>query len=300
MMQRRLDLIVGLGVAVMLTAAVASSSDRSYSERPLRDPIRDVAENTVEFVKFNNWLNANYESAPQDRRQALREHLYSIIDCHVKQLHERTGKTYPSEFDLTLSGSFVWATRMGAFGADTIVKHLDPERAKLLDSPASPPDSFNLSVDGEYFVLATSLGSWRATFPYYFMVGDLRDFEAANGLRTQIAIISTGFGRHTDGGGSSQATIMLVFSPTGTEPDFNGFWLEKFGLTPPDRLAEPVQRMTAYKRYDPQTKLHTEVVFPKSETGAMAVSYMGLDGTFQWNQEHFEDFLAMLRLNTKE
>lgn len=300
MRSRTKHLIVGLGVAALLSATVGSATGHSYSAKPLTDPERDAAKNAVEFAQFNNWLNTNYESAPPDRRQALKEHLYSIIDSDVKQLHERSGKTYPSEADLILSGCFVWATRMGAFGADLIVKQLDPDKAKLLQSPASPPDSFNLSVDGEYFVLASSLGPWRATFPFYFMVGDLRDFETANQLRTQMAIISTGFGRHAGGDGSSQATIMLVFSPTGTASGFNTFWLEKFGLSMADRLAEPVQGMQAYKRYDPKTKLHTELVFPSTQTGAMAVGYMGLDGTFQWNQPHFEDFLAMLRLNTKE
>ncbi len=32
----------------------------------------------------------------------------------------------------------------------------------------------------------------------------------------------------------------------------------------------------------------------------MAVAYMGLDGTYQWNRPHFVDSLAMLELEPKE
>lgn len=254
----------------------------------------------MEFVKFNNWLNVKYETVPSERIQGLKEHLYSIIDSHVKQLHARTGKTYPSEKDLILPGCFMWGTRMGIPGADQVLERLDPETAKLLKTSARLPDSFMLTLDGEHFVLSSSLGPWRATFPYYFMINELRDFDATNGMRTQIAIVSTGFGRHAGSDGYSQATIMLVYAPMGADANFTQFWLEKYGLTVADKLKEPVRGMPAYRRYDSKTKLHTEVVFPTSGDGAMAVSYMGLDGTYQWNRQHFEDFLAILHLSTKD
>ena len=293
-------LFVGLSFALLLHAPDASAIGRSYSTKPLKQPIRDAAANAVEFTKFNNWLNGNYDSAPPDRRQALKEHLYSIIDSHVKQLYERQGVTYPSDNDLILSGCYAWADRMGVFGAKMVLERLDTTKAKGLDQQRSSPDSFKLILDGELFVLSSSSDAWRVTFPYYFMLGDLRDIEATNGLRTLMAVISTGFGRHNDAKGYSQATIMLVFSPAGSASEFKEFWLKKFGLTVDDQTAELVQRMPGYKRYDAKSKLHTEVVFPKTGSGAMAVSYMGLDGTYQWNRPYFDDFLGSLLLKSSD
>ncbi len=292
--------VMGVTVALTLYAAVASGGPRSYSAKPLKEPVRDAAANAAEFTKFNNWLNTNYESSPPDRRQALKEHLYSIIDSHIKQLHERQGVTYPSDSDLLLSGCYMWAARMGVYGASMVFDRLSTVKAPGVKPPASLPDSFKLTLDGDLFVLSSSVDAWRVTFPYYFMLGDLRDFETTNGLRTQMAIVSTGFGRHVDGKGYSQATIMVVFSPAASASVFDEFWLEKFGLTIADRLPEPVQLMPAYTRYDVKSKMHTEAVFPKTGSGAMVIAYMGLDGTYQWNRPHFEDFLANLLVKSAE
>jgi hypothetical protein len=297
---RNTALVIGVCVALTLYAAVTSAGRRSYSTKPLKEPVRDAAANVVEFTKFNNWLNANYESAPPDRRQALKEHLYSIIDSDIKQLHERQGVTYPSDSDIVLSGCYAWAARMGVYGANMVLDSLNPLKSQDATPPASLPESFTLILDGDLFVLSSSVDAWRVTFPYYFMLGDLRDVETTNGLRTQMAVVSTGFGRHVDGKGYSQATIMLVFSPAGSASVFNEFWLEKFSLTKADRIAERVQHMPAYRRYDVKSKMHTEVVFPKTGSGAMVIGYMGLDGTYQWNRPHFEDFLASLLLKSAE
>ena len=283
-------------VLFALTVGLLSAGPGGYSVKPLRESRRDATANTLEFTKFNNWLNTDYESVPVARRQGPKEHLYSIIDSEVKQIHARTGATFPAEPDFVLAGCFSWAARMGVYGADQVLGRLDPGMAKALGPSVVAPESFQLVLDGDQFVLSSSLGPWRARFPYYFMVGDLRDVETSNGLRTQTAIISTGFGKHKSDEGWSQATVMLVYSPSGTSEAFNEFWLGRFGFTAEDRPAKSDKGLAVYKRFDPKTKLHTDVVFPATEKGAMAVSYMGLDGTYQWNREHFDDFLAMLRV----
>lgn len=291
---------LALGVALSACASGASADDRGYSTTPLKQPLRDAAENALEFTKFNNWLNTHYDSVPAERRQALKEHLFTIIDAHVKQLHERQGVIYPPDHDLILSGCYAWATRMGVFGADQVLKRLDATRASEVNLQVPSPEPIKLILDGEVFVLSSSGDAWRASFPYYFMPGDLREFETTNGVRTQLAMISTGFGRHADGKGYSQATIMLVHSPSASVAEFEDFWLTKFGLKAGDRMKELVRQMPGYRRYDATSKMHTEVVFPRAGSGAMAVSYMGLDGTYQWNRPHFDDFLARLHLKSPE
>jgi hypothetical protein len=292
--------MTGVVIALIMTTASATAGRRIYSTAPLKDPIRDAAANVVEFVKFNNWLNSNLESAPPERRQALKENLFSIIDSHVRQLHAREGTTSPRDSDPILSECFMWATRMGVPGAEMVLRRLNPQRAQEVAPPAPLPASFKLMLNDEVFVLSSSLDAWSVTFPYYFMPYDIREYETTNGLWTQLAIVSTGFARHSDGDGYSQATIMLVFSPAGSTSTFNDFWMEQFGLTVADALPEPVKGERAYRRYDPRLKMHSEVVFPSTGSGAMAIGYFGIDGTYQWNRPHFEDFLTNLQLKPAE
>ena len=114
-----------------------------------------------------------------------------------------------------------------------------------------------------------------------------------------MAIVSTGFGRNAGRNDWSQATIMLVFSPVGCQAGFREFWLKSFGFSADER---PLQSggIARYKRFDAKSKLHTQLVFPETKAGAMAISYMGLDGTYQWNEEHFENFLAALQATVEK
>ena len=292
--------ILYLAVLVCATTALLASGGRSatevYATEPLSDPIRDVAENTVEFTQFNNWLNTNYDAVPEDRRQALKEHLYSIIDSHVKQLYEREGALLPVGEDIILPMSFAWATRMGVFGAHSVLAELDPDAAKTVTTPVAAPESLKINARGDMLVISSNWGGWTAAFPYWFMVNDLRQFRAGNGLQTQLAAISTGFGHHTADDGYSQATIMIVYSPEGSELEFREFWLQLFKLTAADEVEHKNRDMRIFRKLDAPTHMHTEVVFPDIAKGAMAVSYMGLAGTYEHNHQHFEDFLAALSL----
>ncbi len=297
--------VVGLVIAALAITATSlragpatEESHRAYAPQPLHEPIRDVAENTVEFVKFNNWLNGNLASIAAERMQAYREHLYSIIDSDVKQLYARSGVTYPEERDLVLEVGFRWAARMGVPGADLVAKRLDPEGKSGIAEPSVPPESFDLRLDGDRFLLSSKLGRWSVAFPYYFMIGGLMDQTTTGGLRTQVAIVSTGFGRHSDGKEYSQATIMVMYSPEGERGTYVSYWLGMLGLGAGDRRRDEAGDRTAYERYDVESRMHARVEFPQIGKGVIAVSIMGLDGTYQWNRPHFDDFLASLRDST--
>ena len=65
--------IMAIGVIVILSVSTSyPQNGKSYSRKPLSDPIRDVAKNLVEFTKFNNWLKVNYDSTPAERHKALK------------------------------------------------------------------------------------------------------------------------------------------------------------------------------------------------------------------------------------
>jgi hypothetical protein len=295
MMTRNVPLI---GVALLFYSSVLGAEVAGgYSPQPYGDPIRSNAENAVDLMKFNNWLNIKYSSAPSERRQGFKEHMYLILDSHVKQLYQREKKILPQESDPILHSCFTWASRMGVYGARTILEDLKPEEAVKV-SGTLPPKSFVLSFGGDLLTLSSSLGHWRVKFPYHFMIGILNDFTATNGQRTQLASISTGFGRHTHDDGYSQATIMILYTP---EPaaGFDSYWLKLMRLSASDRVGDTESQLPTYQGYDVESHLHSDLVFRETARGAMAVAYMGLDGAYEWNRPHFEDFLKNLQVLRK-
>lgn len=286
-----------LTAAAVVGAAAVADDDavaRSYSAGPLSEPIRGVVENAVEIAKFNNWLNDNLEQVPANQRQGLKEHLYSTIDTHVKGLWAREKVVMPEGGDLILLQSFRWAVRMGVYGAHEVLARLDPESAAAMEDVPVPPEPFALAARGELVELSSTAGPWSVVFPFWFMITDLQQVEATNGLQTQLAILSTGFGRHADGAGHSQATIMLVYSPDGEAAAFAEYWMGAFGLTAESAAEQKTAGLEAFKTFVEASKLHTEVVFPKCAKGAMAVAYMGIAGTYEHNRQHFLDFLEVL------
>ena len=290
--------IMAIGVIVILSVSTSyPQNGKSYSRKPLSDSIRDVAKNLVEFTKFNNWLKVNYDSTPVEKQKGLKEHLYSIIDSHLKHYRANEESLLPADSDFVLTHCFTWATIMGVYGAHSVLENLNSNIADSLQVTAPIPTSFNLTVQGEMFDLSSAWGNWRVDFPYYFMVHKLLQYKASNDLQTQIASISTGFGKHSDNDGYSQSTIMIVYSPEGVSKTFDSFWLESFGLSPENSTDDSINGLSIYKKLDTSLSMHYELVFPKPAKGAMAVVFLGIDGTYQHNRPHFIDFLKHLELD---
>ena len=289
--------LMAMGAIVILSVSTSyPQNGQSYSREPLSDPIRDAVKNPIELIRFNSWLNEYYESAPAEKHKALKEHLYSIIDSHIKHLYAHQGTFLPADKDGVLTQCFAWATTMGVYGAHSVLEKLNSNIADSLQVTAPIPTSFNLTVQGEMFDLSSAWGNWRVDFPCYFMVHKLLQYKANNDLQTQIAGISTGFGKHSDNDGYSQSTIMIVYSPEGVSKTFDSFWLESFGLSPENSTDDSINGLSIYKKLDTSLSMHYELVFPKTTKGAMAVVFLGIPGTYQHNRPHFIDFLNHLEL----
>lgn len=92
-----------------------------YSSLIPKKPIFTAAEVAIHTIKFNNWLNANYEKLPQDRIPKMREHLYYLIDSHIKGTYPSTSEKLPLEHDAILAMLFSWAEKLGVFGASQVL-----------------------------------------------------------------------------------------------------------------------------------------------------------------------------------
>ena len=74
---------------------------------------------------------------------------------------------------------------------------------------------------------------------------------------------------------------------------FRSFWLEQLGLGVKQKTKRPaVESCLTYMGFDKKQNMRKEVCFLEGENGNYAVSYAGLDGTYQSNRTHY---LALLK-----
>lgn len=297
----------GLLAASLLTAVAlsVSASDTpptgpqlGYSTAPLRNPIFDPARVAVETASFNNWLNENYGSLDSDQIAGPREHLYYLIDSHVKHTFASTGQVLPVAPDLVSELLFSWAERLGVYGGSLVFNRVRGPAAAQQKPLNALPKGIQLDLRSDLLHIQSDLG-WSVSVPYYFMIGQVGDFRAANGLRTQLAVVSTGAAKDRGEQGHSQATLMLFYSPDADPAAFRAFWEREFEIVKSDdRVSLGVNDLTSQRNVERAGLLHRELVFLDAGRGALGVAYLGNDGTYQWNREHFLDFLRAVQIKS--
>lgn len=287
--------------AVVMAAACAHAArplQAGYSTEPVRAPIFDEARVAVEVAAFTEWLNGNYEALGEQQRRGPRDHLYYLIDSRVKHLFASTGAVKPAGEDLLLTTLFGWAERLGVYGGTFVSDSFRPANAPAGRSTLPVPESFRLKLDADVFELSSPEGEWSVEYPYYFMTWKLDDFEATSGMRTQMAVISTGAARHKGVEGYSQATLMLMFGPAVDHEAFAEYWSRQVGVG--DRLPAGTTDLANVKTrvlHNPANQVQSELVIWQTPKGSFALMYSGVDGTHQWNRAHFLDFFRNLRAN---
>lgn len=291
---------VALIPAVALAAAAegpAAVAQRGYATATLREPIFSVAEVAVQSAAYNNWLNENYAKLDEQRIPAARERLYYLIDSHIKHTFAGGGGVLPGKHDLTLEILFSWAVPLGVYGGNLVYNAVKAEKSQAKAATLTLPPGEALTLNGDLFELSSDAG-WKVSFPYYFMIGAVRDMTAQDGSRVQMTIISTGTARDSSRTGRSQATLMLLFSPGADFDAFMAFWKAQLPIDSGDeRIPLGVRDLTSQKNFDDKLRLHREMVAWKTSKGAIAVVYLGNDGTYQWNRPHFIDFVRAIQAN---
>jgi len=268
-----------------------------YTTSTLREPLFDWAETTVHSMKLNNWLIENFGSLDEARMIPVRERLYYLIESQIKHSFAQTGRVLPAASDQQLALLFSWAEKLGVYGGNLVFNQVKVETMKAEPALLELPPGIRLSLHGDLFKLE-SVSGWQVSFPYYFMIGAVRDMTTKNGARTQLIIISTGAAKDTSKLGHSQATLMLLYSPGAALADFKSFWQPQIPIDGNDEsIALGVRDLTSQKNFDEKLKLHREMVAWSTPKGACAVVYMGNDGTYQWNRPHFIDFVRAVQSN---
>jgi hypothetical protein len=290
-----LALLVCLSVCASAAEPTGPEPQPGYSTVTLREPIFDFAEVAVRTAQLNNWLIENHEKLDQDQQAAVREDLYYLIDSHIKQEFATTGRVLPKEPDLHLQLLLSWAEELGVYGGNLVYNAVKRADAPTLNPTLLPPEGMTLELRDDLLVVRSDLG-WSVPMPCYFMIAKLGDRKLINGLRAQTMIVSTGAAKDAGSLGHSQATLILSYAPQADLAEARALWENQLEIRPSDERVElGVRGLVSQRNYKKEVKLHREVVSWSTPRGAMTVAYLGNEGTYQWNRQHFLDFLAALQ-----
>lgn len=268
-----------------------------YSTDPLNAPVFDFAKVIVDSTAFNNWLNANYSKLNAQTMKGPREHLYYLLSSYVSELNKRDGLILPKENDLILETLFSWSERLGVYGAHLFYNKVKNEKSRAMPALMKVSDGIKISTANDMYIVESKDGSWSTKIPYYFMIGNINEFNATNGMQTQLLSISTGAAKDKTKAGRSQSTLMFVHSPSSNTEEFKNYWLTQFEIsskTKPTALG--INTLESLYIYNEQSQLHKEISFLPSPKGSYLVAYLGMDGAFQTNRQHFLDFLSQVNL----
>lgn len=268
-----------------------------YSIDPLNAPVFDYEQVIVDSTVFNNWLNTNYTNLNAETMKGPREHLYYLLSSYVSEVYKRDGLTLPKESDLVLETLLSWSERLGVYGAHLFYNKVKSQKSRAMPELMTVSDGITIDAENDMYVVESKNRSWSTRFPYYFMIGSINEFNATNGMQIQLLVISTGAAIDRTKAGRSQSTLMFVHSPSKNTEKFKNYWLTQFEIsskTNPTELG--VNSLESLYVYDEPSQLHKEISFLPSPKGSYLVAYLGMDGAFQTNRQHFLDFLFQVNI----
>ena len=271
-----------------------------YSKLPLTEPVFDFVEVAVDSTAFNNWLNTNYSKLQPQNMKGSREHLYYLLSSYVSELNKKDGVILPEENDIVLGTLLSWGERLGAYGVNLFYNKIKNEKFKPMPPLIEVSEGIKISAVNDMFKVESKVGHWSIKFPYYFMIGEIKEFNTDGGMETQLLIISTGAVKDKTEVGRSQSTLMLIYSPSNEINEFKNYWLSRFEVDSKIKSKSlGVKNLESVHFYNKAALLHKEISFLPSSDGSLLVAYLGMEGAYQQNRQHFLDFLMQVETANK-
>ena len=295
--------LLALACGWLAFGGVARAEDtlaNGYSAAPLAAPIFTPEQVATEVARLNNWLIENHQTLAPDRRQAVREGLYTLLASYVSHRRAEEKPLLPEEDDLIMRTIFSWAEPLGVYGAHLVFNEL-LDRRQADEIPRMPalaplPSAFSMAYEEEALRLSSARGGWSVSIPFWFMPFAISEFDTREGMRTQLAMIATGATTHEGIPGQSQSTIRLFVGPGQVGGEFARYWREVLGFPRnATREAFPIEGLNTTKTFDEAAQIHSEMVSWMGNTGPIAVYYAGAPGPYEANRVHFIDFVRSLR-----
>jgi hypothetical protein len=279
--------LVSTTLFLLLTATADPAQSQSWDPGPLKTPTPIPNDGLPsERRAFFAWLGSNPSTKSEVDVQRARERVYA----YISQLAKRYGGFFPASSDTEAISLFTSAANLGITGPDMVVRALAPHSTAPSSTPS--PEGLSLNFHPPLYSLSSSDGNWAVCFPYYFMPAPLGRQQPANGVATELAVISTLFAADQGSSGASQATIMIAAAPTADSAKHVALWLGQLGVAPAP-LTGPSDLGQWYTAPS-QEPMRREAVVRRLPDRIVLVAYIGLPGTFEANRPHFLDLLRTL------
>jgi hypothetical protein len=279
-------LVVGIAFATCLSPSSAALA-QAWDAAPLRSatPVpRDGL--PPERGQFLSWLERQGSALAPDRAQAAQERLYMYISALAKQ---RNGQ-FPASGDAEAARLFRLAAALGDPGALHVMRHLDADTAQLPPRPIVR--DARLTFAPPLFTFASSDERWSICYPYYFMAAPAGRQTLANGVATDVLVLSTLFAPDRGPIGSSQATILMTVAVPRDSAKHVALWRAQLGVAPAKAPSE--NRRGDWYASPPGEEMNRLVVVRRLPDAVVVLAYVGLGGTFEANRPHFLDLVDTL------
>lgn len=293
-MRQRVGQTVALLVVLTCCGAAVgnTASAQEYSRGVLEaSPVLPRDSVGVLYAGIRQWMSQQTSGVSPEMLAPVREDLYRVIQSVV--LYTTAELEVPH-----LSGSdngaemFNLATYLGVYGAGLVAADLVQDSTMQLAPALLPEPPFELSYERPLFHLVSE--AYSVSFPYYFMPWAIQRSPPEGGS-LDVVIISTLHGRHVSAARTSQGTIMLVGSPTGSAADLAAQWRANLGALDVGACADPdwpagpvVSHVCGVTAEGVQVEMGA---LAAPEEGAVVFVYSGLEGTYEANRPHFLTFL---------
>ena len=245
----------------------------SYSDEPLgNNIIMDSAELIVDVVQFYNYLADNYERIGDDKINRIREHTFLLIDSIIKNSFSENRRDFIESEKTQLNLLYNWGSKLGLYGCDSVADYFNTKNNEIINSKEMR-SSFNLNFNFPLYSLSTNKNYWNINFPYYFMISTANKIMVNYGVETDIIKLSTLFGKHIDGNGESQGTILFTYSYTDNFEIVKDYWINAFGLSENDSIEnELIENSFSFYKFD--NKMHKELFFMQNQHGIFMISFI--------------------------
>jgi hypothetical protein len=199
---------------------------------------------------FLRWIQ---QSGLSDQQvQAARELLFAFVAMETKRARGAF-----VQGDTALATLFRAAAGLGIAGAADVYQALMPAATPVRAAPL--PTGVTLTFQAPNFTLASADSSWSLCVPHYFMAAPLGRQILANGVQTELAVVSTLTAADSSPAGASQATMLIAAAPPSDSTAHVNLWLQQLRLNPGRPLAsagfwysagpnEPMRRIAVVRR----------------------------------------------------
>lgn len=285
--------VVVLAGMIWLAALRGDAAELAgYSTAPLLErPFVPYATVADRLARYTAWAEAKYPTLNPEVYGDARERGLTLVDAILKQCAIEN-RTEFNEFERgAMQSLFGWASKFGAYGADSVADHFAPANSSATGKGPVAPAPFQVAFEYPSLIVTADGAPWRLQFPFYFPINGFGTSAVEGGGTMNTVSLSTSFAAVKNGGGQATAAITFAHSADAKPENFETMWLRRNGMSGLHAADSPVPGARNFRIDELRLNLRCEITLLNDETGCYAILFMGRNGTYDVNRVSYLDFL---------